>query len=175
MQKPHMANRAAIADCEFRGRGCGFVGLRGGGLGTVAAAGWWWRATVPRPRLARSLNPPVRPLCRLPLLAICGPAMCGNAAHTPPAKCWERLHCRKAQVGIFNIEPQTSIQSLIRLLRVLASGMQTAFKLQIFLFCCIGIFTLSPNKTNSRFISGDHLNWPSEQLLLQKAQMSRKS
>jgi hypothetical protein len=33
---------------------------------------------------------------------------------------------------------------------------------------------LSPNKTNSRFISGDHLNWPSEQLL-QKAQMSRKS
>ena len=105
MQKPHMANRAAIADCEFRGRGCGFVGLRGGGLGTVAAAGWWWRATVPRPRLARSLNPPVRPLCRLPLLAICGPAMCGNAAHTPPAKCWERLHCRKAQVGIFNIKP----------------------------------------------------------------------
>ena len=101
MQKPHMANRAlaAIADCEFRGRGCGFVGLRGGGLGTVAAAGWWWRATVPRPRLARSLNPPVRPLA----LAGLRSTRCHvwkRRLHTPHLPNAQRLQ-KKAQTIIY--------------------------------------------------------------------------
>ena len=67
MQKPHMANRAlaAIADCEFRGEVAGSSGFskrrrrrrrrRGNGCRVVAGHGC-------RPRLTRSLNPPVRPL-----------------------------------------------------------------------------------------------------------------
>ena len=99
MQKPHMANRAlaAIADCEFRGRGCGFVGVRGGGLGTVAAAaaGWWWRATGAAAAARRSLNPPVRPLPLASASSVDPP--CVETLHTPHLPKAERGTCKKAQ------------------------------------------------------------------------------
>ena len=86
MQKPHMANRAlaAIADCEFRGRGCGFVGVRGGGLGTVAAG--WWRATGAAAATRPVIEPPGAPTgARWP--ASHPPCVETPPAHTAPAKC----------------------------------------------------------------------------------------
>ena len=92
MQKPHMANRAlaAIADCEFRGGGCGFVGvqseeeeeeeeererLQGGGSG---------------PRVPAAAHPVIEPPgaptgARWP--ASHPPCVETPPAHTAPAKC----------------------------------------------------------------------------------------
>ena len=110
MQKPHMANRAlaAIADCEFRGRGCGFVGVRGGGLGTVAAG--WWRATGAAAATRPVIEPPGAPtgarLCSQ--AAICGPAMCGNAAHTKHLPNPERAVAKKLKLSFKSSRiPQT--------------------------------------------------------------------
>ena len=104
MQKPHMANRAlaAIADCEFRGEVAGSSGFEEEDWERLQQQQGGGGPRVPRPRLARSLNPPVRPLALASsarsLRSVDPP--CVEMLHTPHLPNAEERGCKKAQTII---------------------------------------------------------------------------